>query len=685
MNRSYIKCVVGQLLIILLFGSICVFPQTTEFSYQGFLSNTGASANGNFDLEFRLYDALTGGTVEGTNQILNVSVTNGVFSVTLDFGASAFPGADRFLEISVKPAGSGSYTLLSPRERIGRTPYAISSVSADQASFAINASNATSATTAVNSTQLGGVAANQFVQTNDPRLSDNRNPLPNSTNYIQNRTTPQTTSNFNISGTGTANIFTASTQYNLGNNRILSNAGTFNLFAGAGAGNVNTTGFANSFVGSTAGGSNTTGNANSFFGFGAGNNNTTGSDNSFFGVNAGAANTIAGGNSFFGKDSGLSNTTGDQNAFFGFEAGRTNSLGGRNTFFGYQAGRANISGSRNTFFGTEAGLNSTRQDNAFFGDKSGRLNTNGIENAFFGSGSGESNTSGDGGVFIGRSAGGNNTQGQNNTFIGRSAGLTNTTGSYNTALGSGAGVSSAALSYATAIGAGASVTSSDTVSIGRQVDEVLIPGTLRVSSDVSLEQSVFIGGRASPDAVVLNIHGKMSMEQLGSGGSVSLCRNAGLVISTCSSSLRYKNNLSPFKSGLNVVNRLQPITFNWKDGGMRDLGLGAEDVEKVEPLLVTYNDKGEVEGVKYDRIGVVLLNAVKEQQAQIEKHQLENDALKTQIEEQSTWIEEQKKKANEQQMQLDKQAAEIAELANVLKNQTKNIEPKRVEKRGKEQ
>ncbi len=52
---------------------------------------------------------------------------------------------------------------------------------------------------------------------------------------------------------------------------------------------------------------------------------------------------------------------------------------------------------------------------------------------------------------------------------------------------------------------------------------------------------------------------------------------------------------------------------------MRDLGLGAEDVEKVEPLLVTYNEKGEVEGVKYDRVAVVLLNAVKEQQAQIEQ------------------------------------------------------------------
>ena len=56
---------------------------------------------------------------------------------------------------------------------------------------------------------------------------------------------------------------------------------------------------------------------------------------------------------------------------------------------------------------------------------------------------------------------------------------------------------------------------------------------------------------------------------------------------------------------------------------MHDLGLVAEEVAEVEPLLVTHNEKGEVEGVKYDRLGVVLINAIKEQQAQIERQQAE--------------------------------------------------------------
>ena len=61
---------------------------------------------------------------------------------------------------------------------------------------------------------------------------------------------------------------------------------------------------------------------------------------------------------------------------------------------------------------------------------------------------------------------------------------------------------------------------------------------------------------------------------------------------------------------------------------MKDVGFGAEDVAKVEPLLVTYNEKGEVEGVKYEKLTTVLVNAVKEQQAQIEAQQRQIDALK---------------------------------------------------------
>jgi hypothetical protein len=119
----------------------------------------------------------------------------------------------------------------------------------------------------------------------------------------------------------------------------------------------------------------------------------------------------------------------------------------------------------------------------------------------------------------------------------------------------------------------------------------------------------------------LDVNGIIRVATLGSAGATTLCRNASNQISTCSSSARYKSNINPFPSGLNVISRLRPVSFNWREGGMQDLGLVAEDVAKVEPLLTTMNDKGQVEGVKYDRVGVVLVNAVKEQQTQIEELQ----------------------------------------------------------------
>jgi hypothetical protein len=57
-------------------------------------------------------------------------------------------------------------------------------------------------------------------------------------------------------------------------------------------------------------------------------------------------------------------------------------------------------------------------------------------------------------------------------------------------------------------------------------------------------------------------------------------------------------------------------------------GNSAEDVERVEPLLTFRNDKGEIEGVKYNQLSAVLVNAIRDQQAQIERQQVQIDALK---------------------------------------------------------
>lgn len=156
-------------------------------------------------------------------------------------------------------------------------------------------------------------------------------------NAILNQTTPQAGANFNIDGTGAANIFSATTQYNIGANRILSSVGSGNLFAGIGAGQANTTGNFNGFFGTNAGSANTTGSSNAFFGPQAGNSNTSGNTNAFFGVGAGRSNISANFNAFFGAQAGELNTTGAANAFFGTAAGNTNATGSNNTIIGFAA------------------------------------------------------------------------------------------------------------------------------------------------------------------------------------------------------------------------------------------------------------------------------------------------------------------------------------------------------------
>ncbi|MEQ1924433.1 MAG: hypothetical protein ABL952_18195, partial [Pyrinomonadaceae bacterium] len=132
-------------------------------------------------------------------------------------------------------------------------------------------------------------------------------------------------------------VVVATTQYNIGADRILSNAGPTNLFAGVFAGAANITGSINSFFGWSAGRNNTTGQQNAFFGGGAGQSNDSGLRNAFFGAFAGNSNTEGDDNAFFGNNAGLSNTTGGFNAFFGRRSGDANTTGSNNTIIGDNA------------------------------------------------------------------------------------------------------------------------------------------------------------------------------------------------------------------------------------------------------------------------------------------------------------------------------------------------------------
>src|SRR5207253_5697951 len=158
-----------------------------------------------------------------------------------------------------------------------------------------------------------------------------------------------------------------------------------------------------------------------------------------------------------------------------------------------------------------------------------------------------------------------------------------------------------------------------------------------------------------PAVLMLKANGFVAIPNLANGGSGSpLCRNASNEIAFCnSSSLRYKNNVATFFGGMNIISRLRPISFNWKQDGVKDIGFGAEEVEKVAPLFTFRNDKGEIEGVRYDRLGVVFVNAFKEQQTEIEQQQEQLKRQQEQIKRQEQQARQERAAFAAQQRELD--------------------------------
>src|SRR6266850_1654877 len=112
-----------HLLIILLCGfAAAARAQSTAFTYQGRLTDNGSPANGNYDLTATLFGVASNGTsVAGPLSNPAVAVSNGLFTITLDFGAN-FPGADRWLEIAARASGIGAFVTLSPRQKITAAP-----------------------------------------------------------------------------------------------------------------------------------------------------------------------------------------------------------------------------------------------------------------------------------------------------------------------------------------------------------------------------------------------------------------------------------------------------------------------------------------------------------------------------------------------------------------------------------
>lgn len=571
----------------------------TSGSYNSFVGQDAGNNNGIGEQNTFLGDAAGFYNTEGSyNTFVGVSSGNsntvGSRNTTLGFFANvAAPDLTYATAIGADATVSSSNTLVLGRALdTVRVPGNLNVAGSFTGNFTISASNIT---TGVLSQANGGTGvtspgtAGNFLRSDGTNWTSSpfqASDIPVlSTSFIQNIAIGQQSGSFNIDGGGNANIFNAATQYNLGGSRILSNVGN-NLFVGLNTG-PNNGGFNNSFAGNNAGAAN-----------------TAGYQNTFFGANAGSANTFGLSNSFFGMAAGEANDSGSENSFFGVGAGATNNLGTNNVFFGRNAGITNTTGSENTIVGSIANVLVNNLTNA---------------NAFgYRAAVGASNS-----LILG------SINGVNGATANTKVGIGTTTPAFRLDVADRVRIKQNPADTGSANSAGLWLFQN-------------APNTERAFFGMETDNSVgLFGNNGGGWSLVMNTQtGVVTLRNLGSAGGLALCRNALNEIANCSSSLRYKTNISRFSEGMSFVNQLRPISFDWRDGGMKDVGFGAEDIAKIDPRFVTFNDKGEVEGVKYDRLSVAFVNAFKEQQDQIEaqakqikQQQAEIEALRVKVSE----------------------------------------------------
>lgn len=170
MRRSHFVLTLALILAAVGYGQT---GSSAPFIYQGQLTlANGAPATGSYDLIVQIYSSLEGGTPMTTLNVNNVSMANGVFTIPIPVPGDLFSStATTYLDMQISPAGANNYTQLSPRLRIGSTPYAqaLSCVSCVSNSHIVsvdgskvtgtvaNASNAATATTATSAYSVTGI------------------------------------------------------------------------------------------------------------------------------------------------------------------------------------------------------------------------------------------------------------------------------------------------------------------------------------------------------------------------------------------------------------------------------------------------------------------------------------------------------------------------------------------------
>jgi hypothetical protein len=424
-------------------------------------------------------------------------------------------------------------------------------------------------------------------------------------------TTPASGAFTTLTTTGTINLITVGRG---------AGAVATNTAVGASALAANSTGATSVAVGNLAAQTNSTGSNITAVGYKALNLSTT-DNNTAVGMQAGRDTTSGTNNVFMGKNTAVQNTTGSSLVGIGVDALFSNTTASNNTAVGYQAGYSNSTSPDNTLIGYQAGYAITTGGyNTFVGVSAGTAVTTGVENQFFGRFSGSAMTTGSKNTILGK-------------YSGNQGGVDIRTASNYIVLSDGdgnprGGWDNNGYFYATgAVGAWATPSSTQT---GFQVQAQFGLGCSVPSGNVNAAWYK-PSGASGVDYHRFIVGGSQY-------GAISWNGATGTLYTT-TSDYRLKENVQPMQNALEVVSRLKPVTYSWKEGNTTGQGFIAHELQEVMPDAVsgkkdgveTYKDEDgndqtrpQYQGIDTSFLVATLTAAIKELKAEV-------DSLKAQI------------------------------------------------------
>jgi hypothetical protein len=317
------------------------------------------------------------------------------------------------------------------------------------------------------------------------------------------------------------------------------------------------------------------------------------------------------------------------NTFYGYQVGNVNTATGTaNTGVGYNALLSNTTGIQNTAVGFNACRNTTDGiSNVAVGWNALRFNTGGDNNTAVGEAALRDNTTGGANTGIGYMSLENNTTGINNSGLGQYTLLANTTGRFNSAVGREALYANVDGDYNVGIGYQALFTMTN----GNNITAVGY--NANVSNPTGFTNSIVIGSNAT-----VNASNKIRI------GNAAITAADIQVAWTVVSDKNEKFDVRSDVPGLNLITKLNPVTYYYKshldahgiDNSIRYTGLLAQDVDAalqelgiVSSIVSKPNQDGSGSwGIRYSELVMPLVNAVQEQQAQIQELKEENQVLK---------------------------------------------------------